>query len=61
MRKLLFLVFLLGSLSAFSQRTVTGTVIDAETQTPLPGANVIEAGNFKRYYYRFRWKVHFGN
>jgi hypothetical protein len=44
MRKLLFLVFLLGSLSAFSQRTVTGTVIDAETQTPLPGANVIEAG-----------------
>lgn len=44
MRKLLFLVFLLGSLSAFSQRTVTGTVIDAETQAPLPGANVIEAG-----------------
>ena len=44
MRKLLLLVFLLGSLSAFSQRTVTGTVIDSETQTPLPGANVIEAG-----------------
>ncbi len=44
MRKLLLLVFLLGSLTAFSQRTVTGTVIDSETQAPLPGANVIEAG-----------------
>lgn len=44
MRKFLLLVFLLGSISAFSQRTVTGTVIDSESQTPLPGANIVEAG-----------------
>lgn len=44
MRKFLFLVFLMGSLSVFSQRTVTGTVIDSETQTPLSGANIIETG-----------------
>ncbi len=27
-----------------AQSTVTGTIIDAEINTPLPGANVIEKG-----------------
>lgn len=44
MRKLLFLVFLLGGFAAFSQNTVTGTVIDSESNDPLAGANVVETG-----------------
>lgn len=44
MRKLLLLVFLLGGFAAFSQTTVTGTVIDSESNNPLAGANVVETG-----------------
>ncbi|MDP2687862.1 MAG: TonB-dependent receptor [Aequorivita sp.] len=44
MRKLLLLILLLGGFSAFAQGTVTGSVIDSESQMPLAGANVIEAG-----------------
>ncbi len=44
MRKLLLLVFLLGGFAAFSQSTVTGTVIDSESNDPLAGANVVETG-----------------
>ncbi len=33
--------FIWGSMAAQSQTTVTGTVTDGETQTPLPGVNVI--------------------
>jgi hypothetical protein len=44
MKKLLLLVFLLGGFAAFSQTTVTGTVIDSESNNPLAGANVVETG-----------------
>src|SRR5690606_41764753 len=44
MRKLLLFVFLLGGFAAFSQATVTGTVIDSESKDPLAGANVLETG-----------------
>ncbi|MCZ4317656.1 carboxypeptidase-like regulatory domain-containing protein [Aequorivita viscosa] len=44
MKKLLLLVFLLGGFAAFSQTTVTGTVIDSESNDPLAGANVVETG-----------------
>lgn len=44
MRKLLFLIFLLGGFAAFSQGKVTGTVIDSETNDPLMGANIVETG-----------------
>ncbi len=44
MRKLLLLVFLLGGFAAFSQTTVTGTVIDSDSNDPLAGANVVETG-----------------
>ncbi|TXD74081.1 TonB-dependent receptor [Aequorivita antarctica] len=44
MRKFLLLVFLLGGFAAFSQTTVTGTVIDSESNDPLVGANVVETG-----------------
>lgn len=44
MRKFLLLVFLLGGLTAFSQETVTGTVVDSDTNDPLAGANVVETG-----------------
>lgn len=44
MRKLLFLVFLLGGFTAFSQGTITGTVVDSETNDPLAGANIVETG-----------------
>ncbi len=44
MKKLLLLVFFLGGFAAFSQTTVTGTVIDSESNEPLAGANVIETG-----------------
>ncbi|WP_347373455.1 carboxypeptidase-like regulatory domain-containing protein [Aequorivita sp. Q41] len=44
MRKLLLLIFLMGGFAAFSQSTVTGTVIDSESNDPLAGANVVETG-----------------
>ena len=44
MRKILLLVLLIGSLSAFAQRTVTGAVVDSDGKLPLSGANVIETG-----------------
>ncbi len=44
MRKFLFLVFLLGGFAAYAQTTVTGTVIDSESNDPLAGANVVETG-----------------
>lgn len=43
MRTFLLLFFLMGSYIGFAQ-TITGTVIDSETQMPLPGANIIETG-----------------
>ena len=44
MKKLLLLVLLLGSFAAFSQGTVTGTIVDSELGAPLNGANVLESG-----------------
>lgn len=44
MKKLLLFIFLLGSLTAFSQGTVTGTLIDSDTGDTLPSANVVETG-----------------
>ncbi len=44
MRKFLALAFFLTSLATFAQGTVTGTVVDLEMGTPLPGANVKVAG-----------------
>lgn len=44
MKKLLLFIFLLGSLTAFSQGTVSGTLIDSETGDTLPSANVVETG-----------------
>ncbi|NNE76955.1 MAG: TonB-dependent receptor, partial [Pricia sp.] len=45
MKKIYFawVAFLMTAI-AFSQGTVTGTVIDGETGSPLPGANVVERG-----------------
>ena len=45
MKKLLLIVILLGGFTAFSQGTVTGTVIDSELGGPLSGANVIQVGS----------------
>ena len=43
--QLLFLVITFAfASSAIAQSTVTGTVIDSETNGPLPGASVIEKG-----------------
>lgn len=44
MKKLLLLVFLIGSFTAFSQGTVTGTIEDADLGGPLSGANILEVG-----------------
>lgn len=44
MKQLLLFVILLGSFTAFSQGTVTGTVTDTDLGGPLNGANVIEEG-----------------
>ena len=46
MKKLLILVvgFLFSIASAFAQSVITGTVMDAELNAPLSGANVIESG-----------------
>jgi len=43
--KILFtVVALFGGISAFSQSIITGTIVDSELNSPLPGANVIEKG-----------------
>ncbi len=44
MRKLLALALFLTSTTIFAQGTITGTVIDAEMDAPLPGANVVVSG-----------------
>ncbi|MUP45252.1 TonB-dependent receptor [Gramella sp. BOM4] len=44
MRKLLFLALFLTSATIFAQGTITGKVMDSETNGPLPGANVKVAG-----------------
>src|SRR5690606_5027461 len=44
MKKILFLVLVLGSFASFSQTSVTGTVTDSELNNPLSGANVVETG-----------------
>ena len=43
-RFLFLAVAVLFSAVAFAQSTVTGTVIDGEMNSPLPGANIIEVG-----------------
>ena len=45
MRKFLALAFFLTSLTSFAQGTVTGTVVDLEMGTPLPGANIKVVGS----------------
>ena len=40
----LFLFFSLGIATAQSQKTVTGTVLSSEDNSPLPGASVVEKG-----------------
>ena len=44
MRKLLLLAMFLTSATIFAQGTLTGTVMDSETNGPLPGANVKVTG-----------------
>lgn len=44
MKKLLLLTLLLAGFTAFSQGTVTGTVIDEDLGGTLPNANIIEVG-----------------
>lgn len=44
MRKFLALAFFLTSATIFAQGVVTGTVIDADMEAPLPGANVRVVG-----------------
>lgn len=44
MKKLLLCVFLLAGLTAFSQGTVSGKLMDSELGGPLPSANVVETG-----------------
>ena len=44
MKRFLLLICLLGSFAAFSQGTVTGSVVDGDLGGPLNGANVIESG-----------------
>ncbi|MDT0675231.1 TonB-dependent receptor [Autumnicola musiva] len=44
MRKLLVLALFLTSATIFAQGTITGTVIDSEMNSPLPGANVVVVG-----------------
>ena len=41
---LFFYVVLLCSTTIMAQSTVTGTIVDAEINSPLPGANIIEKG-----------------
>ncbi|MFV8225218.1 TonB-dependent receptor [Christiangramia aquimixticola] len=44
MRKLFLLAMFLTSATIFAQGTITGSVIDSETNGPLPGANVMVVG-----------------
>lgn len=44
MKKFLLFTLLLAGFTAFSQGTVTGTVIDEDLGGPLPNANIIEVG-----------------
>ncbi|WP_081210320.1 TonB-dependent receptor [Salegentibacter sediminis] len=44
MRKLLALALFLTTATIFAQGTITGTVIDSELNSPLPGATVMEVG-----------------
>lgn len=44
MRKLLALALFLTSATIFAQGTITGTVIDSELNSPLPGATIMEVG-----------------
>ncbi|MDN3595766.1 TonB-dependent receptor [Zunongwangia endophytica] len=44
MRKLITLLMLLFTATIFAQGTITGTVMDAEMNAPLPGANVMIVG-----------------
>lgn len=41
---LLFSIVLLSTTVVMAQSTITGTIFDAEINTPLPGANVLEKG-----------------
>ncbi|MFD0834540.1 TonB-dependent receptor [Mariniflexile aquimaris] len=41
---LFFYVVLLCSTTIMAQSTVTGTIVDAEINSPLPGANIVEKG-----------------
>ncbi len=47
MRKLLLLVMLLASATIFAQTTLTGKVVEAETNMPVPGVNVNVQGTIK--------------
>ena len=44
MKKILLFTFLLAGFTAFSQGTVTGTVVDSDLGAGLPSANVMETG-----------------
>ena len=44
MRKLLAIAMFLTSATIFAQGTITGTVIDSDMNSPLPGASVVVAG-----------------
>ncbi len=44
MKKLLLFVLMLGGFAAFSQGTISGTIVDSESNDPLAGANVVETG-----------------
>ncbi|MDR9458399.1 MAG: carboxypeptidase-like regulatory domain-containing protein, partial [Salegentibacter sp.] len=44
MRKLLALALFLTTATIFAQGTITGTVIDSELNSPLPGATIMEVG-----------------
>lgn len=40
MRKILFILFTILSIEGFAQNTLTGKVVDAETEGPLPGVTI---------------------
>lgn len=44
MKKILLFTLLLAGFTAFSQGTVTGTVVDSDLGGGLPSANVLEVG-----------------
>lgn len=43
-RLALVFIFLIISLTAWTQVTITGTVIFKEDNSPIPGANIVEKG-----------------